>query len=167
MKDLLDKISSYNLFNYLLPGILFVSIAKYVTSFDLTIENNFIGAFVYYFIGLTISRIGSLVLAPILRKIKYIKYSSYEDFVAASKEDEEIKLFSEVNNTYRTIMAMCMCVLLLVLCERTIIFFNLSESVIKITLIMFLFLLFIVSFRKQSKFIVDRVQIVMKTRTKN
>ena len=27
MKDLLDKLSSYNIFNYLLPGVVFVAIS--------------------------------------------------------------------------------------------------------------------------------------------
>lgn len=51
MKELLDKISSYNLFNYLLPGILFVCIAKHFTDYNFIQDNDFIGAFLYYFIG--------------------------------------------------------------------------------------------------------------------
>lgn len=34
MKDLLDKISSYNIFNYLLPGVLFAAFVDALTSFQ-------------------------------------------------------------------------------------------------------------------------------------
>ena len=66
MKELLDKISSYNLFNYLLPGILFVCISKQFTDYDFIQDNDFIGAFLYYFIGMVISRFGSLCLSPLI-----------------------------------------------------------------------------------------------------
>ena len=52
MKDLIDKLSSYNIFNYFLPGILFVGLAEKVASSSLIQENLMIGLFLYYFIGL-------------------------------------------------------------------------------------------------------------------
>ena len=68
MKDLLEKISSYHFFNYLLPGILFAVVAQYTTVYDFLQKDIIIGAFVYYFIGLVISRVGSLLLEPILKR---------------------------------------------------------------------------------------------------
>ena len=49
MKELLAKLSSYNLFNYLLPGILFVVIAEELTKFSFIQEDLVLGVFVYYF----------------------------------------------------------------------------------------------------------------------
>ena len=63
MDGLLDKISSYNIFNYLLPGSLFAVIADAVTDYRLIQEDIVVGLFLYYFIGLVVSRIGSLVVA--------------------------------------------------------------------------------------------------------
>ena len=94
MKDLLDKISSYNLFNYLLPGILFVCISKYLTDYNFIQDNDFIGAFLYYFIGMVISRFGSLFVEPILKRISFLKFADYKSFVSASKKDDKIELFS-------------------------------------------------------------------------
>jgi hypothetical protein len=54
MKELLDKISSYNLFNYLLPGVLFATLAEYLTSYHLVQDDLVVGAFVYYFMGLVV-----------------------------------------------------------------------------------------------------------------
>ena len=113
MKDLLNKVSSYNLFNYLLPGVLFVCVAKYFTSYNFIQENDFFGAFLYYFIGMAISRFGSLIMEPFLKWISFLKFTDYKGFIVASKSDEKIELLSEVNNTYRTISAMLILLLLL------------------------------------------------------
>ena len=113
MKELLDKISSYNLFNVLLPGILFAVIAKAFTPYLFIQENIIVGAFVYYFIGSVISRFGSLIIEPLLKKIKFLKFADYKDFVSASKEDPKIDILSETNNMYRTFCSMFVLLLLL------------------------------------------------------
>ena len=48
-----------------------------ITEYNLVQENNFIGAFLYYFIGLVISRFGSLIIGSILQidKLKFIKFA--------------------------------------------------------------------------------------------
>src|SRR5215467_1053056 len=102
MKDLLDKISSYNLFNYLLPGVLFAALAETWTSYRFLQSNLVVGVFVYYFFGLVISRVGSLIIEPSLRKVSFVKFASYDDFVAASQKDPKIDVLSEVNDMYRT-----------------------------------------------------------------
>ena len=66
MEDLLAKISSYNFFNFLFPGVIFAVIAERVTSYTFLHNNLVIDFFVCYFIGLTISRVGSLLLEPLL-----------------------------------------------------------------------------------------------------
>jgi hypothetical protein len=65
MKEILDKLSSYNLFNYLLPGIIFVVLASEITRYSFIHDDIVIGAFLYYFIGLVISRFGSLAIEPL------------------------------------------------------------------------------------------------------
>ncbi|EKD88152.1 MAG: hypothetical protein ACD_35C00035G0002 [uncultured bacterium] len=55
MKDLVEKISSYNLFNNLFPGVVFVTILGKFTTYDFIQKDLIIGLFFYYFIGLVIS----------------------------------------------------------------------------------------------------------------
>lgn len=86
MKDLIDKLTTYNIFNYLFPGVLFVVLAKATTDYNFIQENNFLGAFLYYFIGMTISRFGSVVIEPILRKINFVKFRDYQEYAKASKQ---------------------------------------------------------------------------------
>ena len=98
MKDILDKLTSYNIFNYLFPGVLFVIIAKATTDYNFVQEDNLLGAFLYYFIGMTISRFGSVIIEPLFKKIKLVKYRDYKEFIDASKKDSKIELLLEVNN---------------------------------------------------------------------
>lgn len=159
MKEIIDKISSYNLFNYLFPGIIFVILLREVTEYDLVQNNNFLGAFLYYFIGLVISRFGSLVIGAILqsKKLKFIKFTNYNDFVKACDKDNKIELFSEINNMYRTIISLLTLVLFGKLYEKIAEWLNISQNLSYILLIVTLIILFVFSYKKQTGFVKKRV----------
>ena len=156
MKEIIDKISSYNLFNYLFPGIIYVVLLREMTDYDLIQENNFIGAFLYYFIGLVISRFGSLVIGAILqsKRLKFIKFADYSDYVFASDKDSKIELFSEVNNMYRTIISLFVLLLLSKLYNWLSECLGFSKSISFITLSVLLLILFVFSYKKQTGFVV-------------
>jgi len=157
MNELLKKISSYHLFNYLLPGCLFAILATKMTGRTFIQQNLILGLFLYYFCGLLISRIGSLVIEPILRKSRFLKFADYRDFVTACKKDPKIDVLSEANNSYRTL-----CSLILVLIavwafarieEHLPLLHHAEEPIlIVITLGLLLF-----SYRKQTEYIAKRV----------
>jgi hypothetical protein len=157
MKELFEKLTSYNIFNYLLPGILFVIIAKYFTDYNLIQENNLIGAFLYYFIGMVISRFGSLTIEPILKQIKFVKFSDYKDFILASKKDDKIELLSEVNNTYRTIAAMLFLILVLKCYAYLDVRYHFPKAITFTVLIILILLMFLFAYRKQSSYITKRI----------
>lgn len=157
MKDLLDKLTTYNIFNYLFPGILFVVIAKSMTDYDLIQENNLLGAFLYYFVGMTVSRFGSVIIEPILRKMKFLEFRAYKDFVNASKKDEKIELLSEVNNTYRTLISMLFLLLLLKLYNFLAQIFQIGDTISLIILTLLITTLYLFSYRKQTNFVVKRI----------
>lgn len=158
IKEILAKISSYNIFNYLLPGILFAIICSYGMNLDLIIENNFLGAFVYYFIGMIISRVGSVLIEPFLKKIKFLKFGDYKKFVQASKIDLKIELLSEVNNTYRTFAAMLFILFVLKLYKHyNYCFWHIQHKVSYPILLFLLLILFLYSYRKQTNYINKRI----------
>jgi hypothetical protein len=76
------------------------------THFSLVQENLVLGVFVYYFVGLVISRMGSLVVEPVLTKISFLVFVDYAEYVKASRADPKIDVLGEVNNMYRTLVAM-------------------------------------------------------------
>ena len=158
MKELLNKITSYNLFNFLLPGTLFALISQEFTSYPLIQENLVMGAFVYYFIGIIISRFGSLVIEPILKKFSFIKLADYEEFVSASKNDPKITILSETNNMYRTFSSMLILLSLLKLYELIGYKLPVLEENNVLVLIVLLFIMFVYSYRKQTNYITKRIR---------
>jgi len=162
MKEILDKISSYNFFNYLLPGIIFVVILDIFTPYSFIQEDIIIGLFIYYFIGLIISRLGSLVIEPILKHFSFLKFTDYNDFVLASKRDKKIGLFVQENNVYRTFVSMFFLVLFLKFYEFIEIKFLISEEWSLFILIILLLTIFIYSYRKQTNYIAKRINFINK-----
>jgi len=158
MKEVFDKLSSYNIFNYLFPGILFVVLSKAFVGYNFILENDFLGAFVYYFIGMVISRFGSVVIEPLLLRIKFLKYEPYKDFVTASKKDDKIELLSEVNNTYRTIVSMVVLLLLVKIYYHIDTRFQLPNEIALLAFLVLLLLLFLFSYRKQTNYISKRIK---------
>lgn len=157
MKDILDKLTSYNIFNYLFPGVLFVIIAKATTDYNFIQEDNLLGAFLYYFIGMTVSRFGSVIIEPLFKKIKFLKFRDYKEYVVASKQDTKIELLSEVNNTYRTLNSMMFLLLILKLYSFCSIEFQLSHTFSLICLTILTTVLYLFSYRKQTNFITKRI----------
>lgn len=158
MKEILDKISSYNLFNYLLPGILFVTITNKLTSYSFIESNLIIAGFVYYFIGLIVSRFGSLIIEPVLKKISFLKFADYKEFISASKKDPKIDLLSESNNMYRTFISMLILLLLLKLYELIELKFQMLKNWNSYILIGLLLIMFLYSYRKQTEYITKRIK---------
>ena len=158
MKELIDKISSYNIFNYLFPGVLFVIILKETTSYSFLQENLIIGVFVYYFIGLLISRVGSLIIEPVLKKSSFLKFADYSEFLTASKKDEKIEVLSEMNNMYRTLVSTFFLLVVLNLyqyVESRIPALKDADSYIMLGLLMVIFLF---AYRKQTNYIIKRIK---------
>ena len=158
MKDLLEKLSSYNIFNYLLPGVVFVVLADAFTTFRLAQQDVIIGVFLYYFIGLIISRLGSIVIEPLLKSIRVIHFAPYADFVSASKEDEKLTMLSEANNMYRTFCSLFISLILLKAYERLSSRFPAVEEWSAEILVLGLLALFCISYRKQTQYITKRIQ---------
>jgi len=157
MKDILEKLSTYNLFNYLFPGVVFVILGEAITDYSFIQQDIVLGVFLYYFIGLVISRIGSLVVEPLLKWASFLKFADYKDYVAATKKDERVELLSEVNNTYRTLCACFGLLILLKLFEVLGRRFSISQGVEFSMLVIALLVIFLFSYRKQTEYVKKRV----------
>jgi hypothetical protein len=154
--EILSKLSSYNIFNYLFPGAVFGVIAQH---FELLhVPNQLVEKTIwFYFIGLSISRIGLIVVEPILRKMGFISYSKYDQFVNASASDSKIDLLVEVANTYRTLCTLFIVILIGLAFNGLSTQIELSSYWRERILVIILFLLFLISFRKQSNYVRARV----------
>ncbi len=158
MNELLNKISSYNIFNFLFPGIVFSILSGDVIHYPVDQSDIIARLFLYYFVGLVISRLGSLVVEPILKKINFVRFAEYKDFVAASRKDPKIELLSEVNNTYRTLSALFGLLLPLKMyasISSHLPFFQRWGGTILVALLLAMFLF---SYKKQTTFITKRIE---------
>lgn len=163
-----DKISSYNIFNNLFPGIIFCSILTKATRFCFTSENIIEQLFIWYFTGMVISRIGSVFVEGFLRRLKfnkrpYLVFADYKEYITASEAKPFIVTLSEVNNTYRTMIALLLSMGLVYLYD-IFVFEWIAEKISignKLTVIIvgvFLLILFIKSYKKQTDYVRKQVE---------
>ncbi len=158
MNELLSRLSSYNLFNYLLPGVLFAILASEIIHYQLIQKDIITGMFLYYFLGLVVSRFGSLVIGPILKRLSFIKFADYNAFVAASKKDAQIEVLSEANNTYRTFCSLFSLLLMLKLYIKIEAKLPLLREWDAALLTVLLLVMFLFAYKKQTSFVVKRIK---------
>lgn len=172
-KCILDKISSYNIFNNFFPGFVFCYMTKFLTNYKMDTGSAWENLFIYYFWGLIISRIGSVVIEGILLKIKitnkdskqkqnYINRASYMEYSRASEKYTFIKILNETNNMYRTMISVFVCVLIIKIYELLSIYcakiLGDIGMALKILFLVVGIILFIMSYKKQTDYIRERVQ---------
>ncbi len=158
MNDILAKISSYNIFNNLVPGAV---LAFLLASFEIhTIDTKSIvtDLLVFYFIGLVISRVGSLVVEPVFKWIGFIKYAEYKDYLAANAKDEKIAVLLEENNQYRTFVSLILILAVVVAGKEAVRYFGISQNWVYAVITTMLFVIFAFSYRKQTSYIRRRVE---------
>ena len=162
MKAILEKLSAYHIFSYLLPGLLFVILGERLTSFSLIQRSWVVGIVLYYFIGLIISRVGLLIVKPVLERIGFVKDVPYADYVEASRSDSKIAILSAQNNLLQTQCAMVMMLIGLKIGEKVIGVLPWGADVYDFVVLAGLFALFLLSYRKQTQEVVQRVRSVGK-----
>jgi hypothetical protein len=158
VNELLNKISSYNVFNYLLPGIVFTVVASELLHYPVAQRDIITELFLYYFVGLVISRFGSVIIEPLAKGIRLVRFAKYKDFVLAEKKEPKLELLSEVNNTYRTFCSLFVLLLLLKVYLRMETRFPSIRSWDGTILVILLLILFLYSFRKQTAYITQRIK---------
>ena len=158
MDNFMEKLSSYNILNNLFPGAVYCFLMKFICSFDFISDNIISDILIFYFVGMIIRRLGSVVIEPLYKKIRIVSFADYPKYIEAEKKDDQVAILSETNNTYRTMVALCVIVLISIL---TIFIFNLfgwNKKIMVYITIGMLVILFSLSYRKQTKYIKARVQ---------
>lgn len=158
METLLDRLSSYNLLNNLLPGILFLVLIDVLEIVNIDESNLYMMLFGGYFAGMVISRIGSVVIEPWFKLWKIVRYAKYEDFLKAESKDTKIPMLLSESNMFRTFVAMFLLLLVLfVVCLSPSVKDWLRTPCANMLAIVLLLILFIVSYRKHITYIRKRV----------
>ena len=168
IKTVTEKISSYNIFNNLFPGVIFCCALNRITRFTFSSDNIIEQLFIWYFEGMVISRIGSIFIEGGLKKLKikkqpYIVFADYKQYSAASEAKPFIATLSEVNNTYRTIIALLISLSIIYLYDIFVFdwiakFLPIGNEIAFIALGIFLVLLFVKSYKKQTDYVRRQVE---------
>lgn len=104
MGKFIEKLDSYELMTSLLPGTFFCISLRIFCGLEFPIENMVEEIVLYYFAGLIINRIGSIIVKPCLLKVNVIKEVTYDEYVKAEKKDSKIKVLMETSNYYRSML---------------------------------------------------------------
>lgn len=158
MDKIIDKISAYNIFTNLFPGVIYCLLVDKLYGIPLVQQDIVLGLFLYYFAGMVISRISSLVVEPLLKKTKFVKFADYGSYIAASAKDEQIGILLETSNSYRSVIALLICVIATGAWSG---FFSACSGVQAYEphlLIALMLMLFLFSYRKQTRFVVARIE---------
>lgn len=158
LKDIFEKLTSYNIFNYLLPGAAFCVIADITSELNLVQDKILNAFFVYYLIGMIISRVGSLIIEPFLKGINFVRFSEYSAYIEKSKTDPLLSTLSEQNNTYRTLLSMFILLIAannidLIKTYAPWVHDNSGTLLLACMIVLFAF-----SYRKQTNYITQRVE---------
>jgi hypothetical protein len=159
MEKIIEKISSYNLFNNLLPGAIYAVFIGSIGRISLMTDNMILNFFLFYCWGVVIGRFGSVVIEGLARKFKIVRYAEYSDFITASEKDKKLETLLEMNNIYRTFIALFFIIgvteLYKMLIDHCAFLHKINGGIILVILIA----LFVVAFRKQTIYINNRVVI--------
>lgn len=158
MESLLKKLDEYDIMVNLLPGSFFGLLIEFLLHIEIPEKNIFEKAIIYYFVGLIINRIGSIMVRPILKRIKFIEETPYSEYIKAEKCDEKVRILSNVNNYFRTLFTSCLLLPVIWILHKLILHWSWFSLNWKGCLIVFLIILFSMAYRKQTDYVRLRVE---------
>lgn len=158
LSKLLDKISSYDFLNYLLPGSIFCVFLKHLVGYDIIAFSMIENFLICYFVGLVISRFGSLVIKEVMKKVGFFVEVKYKDFLAAEKVDPKLTVLNAVNNMFCSFASAMSLLLLAYLVKYIAIIATIVTNHFGLIVVVLLLVLFLFSIRKQTAFIKKRVE---------
>ena len=161
-KLIVDKLSQYNLLTNIIPGTILCVSMKYLVGYDLIPEESFQAGIVFYFAGVVNGRVGSLIVEPILKKIYWVTFVPYSRYVKAEQKDSKMQMLNQENNVYRSYVSVSLILLLAFCLQELLDYYAYSLTNEKIMLIVGLLVLFLFSYKKQTNYICNRVDTVLK-----
>ena len=157
METFFNKLSDYIFLQTIIPGALVTYISRALLGVNFLTNNSFYDFFIVFIFGLVAGRIGSLIIEPLYKWLKITPFRKHSLFIVAEQKDEKIRRLLDSNNLYRSIIG-CLVFLIiekgyLCLSEKCFWVQNNSFWIIVLSL----GFLYSVSYRKQTKYIVSRI----------
>lgn len=159
MNTFLEKISTYQFLNYFIPGMVFISLLKYLGIYNLPLDNVLFVLLGGYCAGMIMSRIGSLIIEPCLRKWRFVVFAPYKDYKDAESHVPKVAILVGENNMYRTLLATFMSLTViysmnLFTCVRGF----MHSKWMPLAVLSGVALLFLFSYRKQTTYVKRNIE---------
>ena len=159
LQQLIDNIYQYSFLTNILPGAVLMITLKYFVGYDFIIDDNwFLTGVMFYFAGMVCNRFSSLLIKPLLEALHIVKPLPYKDYISGEKKDTKILTLNTDNNAYRAYIAVFCISLLAYLYKHLLSRINFFIDYQWPIVIVLLILLFVFSYRKQTKYIKDRIE---------
>ena len=174
MDNLFKQLSSYHILNFVIPGGSYIYLLNKVLIPNILSEDWLLNGIIFYIVGLIISRIGSVIIAPKVNKIleypriikvfrletDYINKTTYEEYIKKKKKDTTISDFVTMKNMFRSMISVCFCMFFSIMAYHLInwtCFFS-KKNIIVCTSMVLIGLLFLFSYEKQGVYIQKRIK---------
>lgn len=162
IKLLIGKLSQYNFLTNILPGTVLCIIMKYLIGYDLIPADYYQAGIVFYFVGMVNSRVGSLIVEPILKAISWVKFAPYSEFLQAEREDSKLTILSQENNVFRSYISVMFISTIGYIYKNYSLDWRHLLGDEPLVLIVALLILFLFAYRKQTSFIRKRIEKIMR-----
>ena len=163
MEKIIEKIDRYNLFTNIIPGYIMLIFNIYY--FKLHEINIFEQLIIAYFVGQTLSRLGSLLTSKILLKLTKEKGESYDKYIIACEKDQKISTLLQERNICRTFCTLFVICIIEISLSKVIPIFKISSDILVILVLIILVIIYGCAFCKYNKYISNRVRIFSDKKT--
>lgn len=157
MEAFLNKLSDYIFLQTIIPGALIAYISSIFLTIDFLTYNPIYDFFIVFILGLIAGRMGSIIIEPLYNFTKITPYRKHALFIVAEQKDNKIIKLLDSNNLYRSIIG---CFVFLAAEKGYICLLEIFPHLQKYSFWIILFSLLVIfslSYRKQTKYIVSRI----------
>lgn len=166
IKELLGKLSRYEILNNLLPGMIMVYILNHI-GYDIELAYWWQNALIAYVAGLVCGRVSSLLLEPLCEKCKLINKQEYANYNKTKESRPFVVTLVEIANMYRTLSAVFLIAIVAIAYKFALCNWEWIRDFNSAIQLAALFVLFILSYAKQYGYVVKNIKDVINNQDKS
>jgi hypothetical protein len=153
-----EKLDGYDLVANLVPGAA-LTYALHFSKFPTPAPTDWAAFLLIAFVaGVTSNRLGSLIVDPLLRRVKFLKPKNYESFIASEKSDKKLETLVANHGLYRTFFTAGLVYLALLLISYWFPSTASSDQQVFILFVLAGMIVFLLAFRKEDGYIHSRIE---------
>ena len=153
-----EKLDAYDLVANLVPGAA-LTYALHFSKFPTPAPNDWAAFLLVAFVaGVTTNRLGSLVLDPVLRRVRFLNQKDYELFVVSEKADRKLETLVANHGLYRTFFTAGLLYLVLLAISSWFPAIASADQVIFVLFVLAGMVVFLFAFQKEDGYIQARIK---------